>query len=96
MSNWKIIFTGTIDGRPVTIKEYADDDGRALKVETNYGKDQILGDVPGVIGVPVSADDTMHIDATTPEELKQNLVTQGDFSEDAAKEIARLARDPAA
>lgn len=94
MSNWNNLFKGMIDGRPVTLKEWRDEDGRALRVETNYGEDQILGDVPGAIGVPVSADDTMHVDATTPQELEHNLVTQGGFSPKGAKEIARLAQEP--
>lgn len=96
VSNWKTIFKGTIDGRPVTLKEWTDEEGRALRVETNYGRDQILGDVPGAIGVPVAASDTMHVDATTPQELEHSLVAQGEFSPEGAKEIARLAQDPAA
>ncbi|VVE14550.1 MULTISPECIES: hypothetical protein [Pandoraea] len=88
---WKTVFAGTVDDRPVKLKEYNDDDGaRELRVETNYGEDQILGgDVPGVIaGAPVSADDTMHVDASTPEELELNLIELGGFSPAGAKEIA--------
>ncbi|WP_042875639.1 hypothetical protein [Cupriavidus necator] len=92
MDNWKPIFDGTIDGRPVTLKEWKDDEGRQLQVETNYGEDQILGDgIPGVIGVPVSADDKMLVDASTPDELERNLIEQGGFSPAGAKEIARHA-----
>ncbi|MCX4152009.1 MULTISPECIES: hypothetical protein [Paraburkholderia] len=63
---WQKIFDGRIEERPVILKEYDDGDGgRELRVETNYGKDQIVGgDAPGVTaGAPVSADDEMHVDA---------------------------------
>jgi len=94
-SNWKTIFTGTIDNRPVVLKEYEDEEGRALRVETNYGTDQIIGDgIEGVIGLPVSADDEMRVEASTPDELAQNLI-DGGFSSEGAKEIARLAEKPA-
>lgn len=90
---------GTVDNRPVKLKEYNDGDGenpRELRVETNYGEDQLLGaDVPGVIGgASVSADDPMFVDALTPEELEANLVEQGGFSTEGAKEIARHALLP--
>ena len=94
---WKTIFDGTFDDRTVKLKEYNDGDGpRELRVETNYGEDQILGgDVSGVIaGAPVSADDTMHVDASTPGELARNLVDQGGFSDESAQEIARFAKLP--
>uniref|UniRef100_UPI003BEF0A9B hypothetical protein n=1 Tax=Burkholderia arboris TaxID=488730 RepID=UPI003BEF0A9B len=58
------------------------------------GKDQIVGDVPGAIGYPVSADDTMHVEGSTPEELEQNLIELGEFSAAGAKEIARHATLP--
>ena len=92
MSNWTPIFDGTIDGRPVALKEWKDGEGRQLKVETNYGEDVILGDgVRGVIGLPVSADDKMVVEASTPEELERDLIEQGGFSPAGAKEIARHA-----
>lgn len=92
---WQKVFDGRIEERPVVLKEYDDGDGgRELRVETNYGKDQIIGgDVPGVTaGAPVSADEEMHVDASTPEELEQNLVEQAGFSAAGAKEIARIGR----
>lgn len=93
-SNWKSIFAGSVDGRPVILKEWKDDEGRQLRVETNYGEDQILGDgVPGVIGVPVAADDKMYVDASTPEELEHHLVEEGGFSPKGAKALARLAQE---
>ncbi|WP_425952992.1 hypothetical protein [Ralstonia pseudosolanacearum] len=88
---WITRFEGTVEDRPVKVSEYNDGEGeRGLRVETNYGKDQILGEsVRGVIaGVPVSADDTMHVEATTPEELESALIEEG-FTPAGAKEIAR-------
>jgi len=92
---WKTIFEGVVEGRPVVLKEYDDGDGsRELRVETNYGSDQMIGDIPGVIGYPVSADDSMHVDASTPEELVQKLIELGAFSVEAAKDIARHGWSP--
>ncbi|MFJ1258781.1 hypothetical protein [Cupriavidus sp. CuC1] len=66
-------------------------------METNYGKDQILADgLPCVVGLPVSADDKMHVEASTADELENSLVEEGGFSPEAAKEIARQAREPGA
>jgi len=94
---WKPIFEGTVEGRPVKLREYNDGEGtRELRVETNYGEDQMIGgNVPGVIaGAPVSADDIMHVDATTPEELERALIKDGGFLPAGAKEIARHAALP--
>lgn len=88
---WITRFEGTVEDRPVKVSEYNDGEGsRSVRVETNYGKDQILGDgVRGVIaGVPVSADDKMYVDASTPEELESALIDEG-FTPGGAKEIAR-------
>lgn len=96
MSRWKPIFSGTYEDRPVVLEEWDDGDGRSLRVVTNYGKDQLLGDgIPDVIPAPVGANDTMHVEAATVEELEINLMQEGEFSPASARDIARHARRPA-
>jgi len=89
---WTQVFSGSIDDRPVIIKVWDDGESHSIRVETNYNKDQIIGDLPDVIGVPVSANEPMNVDGATPEELERILVEDGGFSEAGAKEIARLSR----
>jgi hypothetical protein len=91
---WTEIFKGTVDGRPVVAKVWDDGEGRAYRVETNYNNDQIIGDVSGAIGFPVSASDKMNIDAMTPDELELSLVEDAGFSQESAKDIVRQVRSP--
>ncbi|MEW6370116.1 MAG: hypothetical protein AB1584_04220 [Pseudomonadota bacterium] len=94
--SWRTIFQGEVEGRPVKLKEWNDGSGeRALQVETNYGEDTILGDVPGAIGVPVTATELMKIDAQTPEDLRKELI-ENSFSPERAGDISRLAELPKA
>ncbi|QNA88068.1 hypothetical protein G4G28_05445 [Massilia sp. Dwa41.01b] len=92
-ANWRPVFAGADGDRPFKLQEYNDGGDRALKVVTTYGKDEILGDGVATIGLPVSADEEMHIDAQTPEELHAKLLENG-FSEIVAAQIVRHARLP--
>lgn len=94
-ANWRPVFSGADGARPFKLQEYNDGEQRALRVVTTYGKDQILADGVATIGLPVSADEEMHIDAQTPEELHEQLLENG-FSELVAAEIVRHARLPLA
>lgn len=92
---WQTVFNGRIEARPVIVKVYDDGDApRELRVVTNYGRDQILGaEVRDVIaGAPVSADDPVEFDASSPDELAQRLTAESGFSAAAVKEIAAVAR----
>lgn len=90
--NWNSVFAGTIESRPVKLLVWDDGESQSYRVETNYNRDQFIGDAPGVIGVPVSADDIMHIDGETADELQGLLVTHGEFSQHAAAELVSHVR----
>lgn len=95
MSRWNQLFKGTIENRPVTLEEWIDEEAHALRVVTNYGRDQLLGDgIPDVIPAVVSSDEAMHVEATSAEDLEVQLVQDGEFSPVAAREIASHARRP--
>lgn len=92
---WQTVFDGRIEARPVIVKVYDDGDApRELRVVTNYGKDEILGDgVRDVVaGAPVSAADPVEFDASSPDELAQRLTAESGFSAAAVKEIVAIAR----
>lgn len=87
--NWKPLFDGEVENRPVKLWIY--DDGGELKVETTQ-----LGDVADPsIALVISDGDKIEVEATDAKDLVQQLRAVG-FSEAAAREIARHGELPAA
>lgn len=96
MESWIPLFEGSIDDRPVKLLKYHSGE---LKVETNQLKTELTNGSfeqgSTVFPIVISAGDLITIEADTADQLIQELIVCG-FSESGAKEIAQLARDPAA
>lgn len=91
-SSWKQVFEVEVDGRPVKGDIYIDGDYKISTTQKNDFEGKVFGDESSVVLLPPSAAGTpIKIEAETLEELKKNLITDGDFScEDAEIIISKF------
>lgn len=89
--SWVEIFNTVIDNRDVKGWRYDGEDYRVdTTIKTSVGP-KISGDQGQMVVMPAfSAGDPCQIDGATPEELRKNLVDDGEFTSDQAAEIIGL------
>lgn len=91
MAEWKTLFTGEKNGRPVKLEQYYE--GNSLKLTTTP-LDGAPSDVSERARSAQSADAranaSLEIHAEDSAQLERRLVAEGGFPEDVAREIAQL------
>jgi hypothetical protein len=89
--HWTKIFKVEIDGRPVTGLKSEDGDFRVSTVQKSDSEPKVFGD-DASIGIldPMPAGRPIDIDAATIDDLRRDLVDDGEFSEDQVREIVAL------
>jgi hypothetical protein len=82
---WKEIFTKDVDGRKVVGSEHDDGGYRVSTTTASDYEGSVSGDESStVIMPPVAAGSPVSIDGEDLEELRKNLIEEGEFSESAA------------
>ena len=94
MEEWETLFEGEVEGRPVKLEMYTDEDGnRSVKVTTISPEDkggsfEGLGEDAGDLAGPYPAGSPIVVEPSELADLEDELLELG-FSDEAAGEIAR-------
>ena len=87
-SSWKQVFEVEVDGRPVKGEVYIEGGYRIKTTQKSDYDGEGFGDESSKVFMPPSAAGTpIEIEAETPEELKNDLISDGEFSNDDAEAI---------
>lgn len=92
VSSWTQVFDIEVDGRPVKGEVYIEGDYKISTTQKNDYGGAVFGDESSKGFMPPSAAGTpIEIEAETLEELKENLITDGEFSDvDAEMIVAKF------
>lgn len=91
MAEWKTLFTGEKDGRPVKLEQYYE--GNSLKLTTTQlegAASDISDHARSAQSADARANASLEIHAEDSAQLERRLVAEGGFTEDVAREIAQL------
>jgi hypothetical protein len=94
MEEWETLFEGEVEGRPVKLEMYTDEDGnRSVKVTTVGPEDEgggfeELGEDAGDLAGPYPAGSPIVVEPSELADLEEELLELG-FSDEAAGEISR-------
>ena len=87
-NSWTQVFEVEVDGRPVKGEVYTEGDYKISTTQKNDYEGVVFGDDSSKGFIPPSAAGTpIEIEAESLEELKENLITDGEFSNEDAEAI---------
>ena len=88
VSSWKKVFEFEVDGRLVKGEVYIEGDYKISTTQKSDYEGEVFGDESSkVLMSPSAAGTPIEIEAETLEELKENLITDGEFSNEDAEAI---------
>lgn len=87
-SSWTQVFDIEVDRRPVKGEVYIEGDYKISTTQKNDYEGNVFEDESSKVFMPPHAAGTpIEIEAETLEELKENLITDGEFSDEDAEVI---------